>query len=400
MARGQPESLGEAILRELGAFGQNVGQQIQANQQFNVQSEQRNLIDRLNFEAGEQQRQALLGQGQQRLDISGRRADIAQFEADRRFAEGSRIFDTLKPQKERKIPTTVQAIAAPLIDEGVRTGNQELIDQGFGLIERGATAGRAPTEEKEPDLPGGLTPAQTIDAVDQVFQGRRDRAISAAGATSLADLGDRAQGGLDKAQPGFLGFGRVEPDSTALRALQEVSQIGSPEQRRAFVAGDSLRFTNPELFVNDPQQGPTLDTLTSRRVEPGISQSADNLVRAQSRILKAVGGVAIPEAVEPDVAPSRRQLIEQFGGLGAAGPSPVDTLPALEPTPEQILDSSQPGNLAADQDRLALAQNRIAGAIGAITPEQDQRGRELYDDWDQSTPAQKAEIVKRGFPTE
>ena len=226
--------LGEAILRSLGGFAENVGGQIQANQLFNQDLARRTGIEQQESEAEQLQR------------------EIENAFAERRLA----VQEQPTPEK----PLTIAQEKAELF----RTD----IDKYFDVIRReseAAAAGKA-------KAPAKLTLPQRGSLVDRRIKETRARLLGESGESSIADLQEASTLGLGQTRDTRGAFRQFltepgeenlvpDPDSAAFNILQNIEQAGSNEARLAILDSIQKGQIFPELGLGE-QPPPNDGTLS------------------------------------------------------------------------------------------------------------------------------------------
>ena len=231
------QTMGEAILRELGGVAQDVGGQIQATQDFNQELARKTGIDERDFEALQLQR-----------SIQNQLAQGRELRAQQQFDIDNPMGPPAPAAPERF--KTVGALEASILQDAFEQGGIE----GFATTQRHLkAAGRAPSKVKAPRP--SVTPLQRSAETQKVFEGQRQESLDEGGYLSLQDLRERSAAGL-AGKESF--WGDTPPDSTAHRDLRAYLDIGGPEHAQAFRGGDSLSFYRPEIPGG---QQPTLDSL-------------------------------------------------------------------------------------------------------------------------------------------
>lgn len=243
-----PNTLGEAILRALGDFGQDVGGQMQANELYNQQAQHKNLWDRLNFEATQDYRQ-------EGLDLRGRGLDIAQQGQDLRFAQGqNRILEALSPQQP-------QFETEKDLDLHMRLTDPEAYYEHKRRL-------KGPVKAERP----AATPLQTHNLLNELIGGRRKKILSDAQAhkykledadlphpdydiKSRAGLTSAAQWGLsqEKDAPGWFTGNVPDPDSTFHGLGQKYDQYDDPTRQAGLRDSITAGQIFPEIFGGQQQ---------------------------------------------------------------------------------------------------------------------------------------------------
>lgn len=237
----EAQSITEAILRRLGGFAQNVGGQIQTNQDINRELARRAGVDQQAFEAQQLQRSIQNELAQSRLDIGQQRADL---DFARFSPAAQRITGAVSPE--------------PLPTPSIKEQEAELFatdpEAYYRHIGRLAELKRAPEKGRKAPTITGLQRKRLID--ERVGEQQED----ILGRSIATDVGGLRQLSQE---------GDSDPDRMAFNLLREFEQTGSAEARQAINDSIQAGLIFPELGIAGQPPEPQREAL--RGIEANIA---------------------------------------------------------------------------------------------------------------------------------